>query len=256
MHRWRTSKDGLMMFCVWCFSLIPLACSPQIQPVKPEQPETGPSPHYSKACPPRYPYAAVNSTGGESACACEARRKTLISSKEGLLLQKHAAKITVMHSQNEGDVVDKVFDSKKHKKGGYLPFFPAVGRNLGDFCFVLQEEKLVICKNKQASLSELEPMSDVLGLKWRLLTVEEGEAEVEVLHQVGVSHHHVKHVPGFGLDVAADRHVLPVGQHHGHLPLGRTGAALFGLRQAHRHRTPHVHMKNTPTYMYTWRCVH
>lgn len=71
-----------------------------------------------------------------------------------------------------------------------------------------------------------------------------------------MSHHHVKHVPGFGLDVAADRHVLPVGQHHGHLPLGRAGAALFGLRRTHRHRTPHVHMKNTPTYMYTWRCVH
>lgn len=89
----------------------------------------------------------------------------MIRLKEGLLLQKHATKITVMHSQNEGDVVDKVFDSKKHKKGRYLPFFPAVGRNLGDFCFVLQEEKLVICKNKQTSLPELEPISDELGLK-------------------------------------------------------------------------------------------
>lgn len=74
-----------------------------------------------------------------------------------------------------------------------------------------------------------QPSSDEPGLKQRLLTVEEGEAEVEVFDQVGVSHHHVEHVPGFGLDVAADRHVLPVGQHHGHLPLGRTGASLFGL---------------------------
>lgn len=56
------------------------------------------------------------------------------------------AEITVRHSQNESDVVDEVFDSKEDKKGGYLPFLPAVGRNFGDFGFVVQEEKLVICQ--------------------------------------------------------------------------------------------------------------
>lgn len=145
-------KERRIVVVLW-FSLIPQACSPQIQPAEPEPPETSPSPHYSKACPPRYPYAAVNSTGGESVCAWEASRKTSIRWKEGLLLQEHATKITAVHSQNEGDVVDKIFDSKKHKKGGYLPFFPAVGRNFGDFCFVLQEKKLVIYtkKNKQTN---------------------------------------------------------------------------------------------------------
>lgn len=56
----------------WTFfflSSVPLACNPQTQPAEQEQPETSPSPHYSKACPPRYPYAAVSSTGAESVCA-------------------------------------------------------------------------------------------------------------------------------------------------------------------------------------------
>lgn len=72
-----------------------------------------------------------------------------------------------------------------------------------------------------------------------------------------MSHHHVEHVPGFGLDVAADRHVLPVGQHHGHLPLGRTGAALFGLGRAHRtQNATRAHEEHTHVHVHMAACAY
>jgi len=54
------------------FFFVPLACNPQTQPAEREQPGTNLSPRYSKACPLRYPYAAVSSIGDESVCACKA----------------------------------------------------------------------------------------------------------------------------------------------------------------------------------------
>lgn len=56
----------------WTFLFVPsvpLACNHQTPPAEQEQPETSLSPHYSRACLPRDPSAAVSSTDGESVCA-------------------------------------------------------------------------------------------------------------------------------------------------------------------------------------------
>lgn len=53
-------------------------------------------------------------------------------------------KVKHQYLQNEGDIINKIFDSKKHQKGGYLSLFPTVGRNFGDFRFMLQKEIFII----------------------------------------------------------------------------------------------------------------
>ena len=63
----------------------------------------------------------------------------------------------------------------------------------------------------------------------QFLTVCVGQSEVEVLHQVSVSHHHVEHVPPSGLHVTSDQYRLTTGQHHNDLPLRRTRPALLRL---------------------------
>lgn len=54
--------------------------------------------------------------------------------------------------QNEGDIVHKIFDSKKDQKAGHLPFLPAVRCNFGNFCFMIQKEILIICKTRRKHL--------------------------------------------------------------------------------------------------------
>lgn len=61
-----------------------------------------------------------------------------------------------LYSQNKGDVINKIFDSKKHQKRGDLPFFPAVRRHFGDFCFVLQKEILIICEMTKTDMINTE----------------------------------------------------------------------------------------------------
>lgn len=58
---------------------LPLAYNLQIQPAEQGQRDISQSPHYSRVCPPRYPYAAASSTGVASVCAYETGNKNDIN---------------------------------------------------------------------------------------------------------------------------------------------------------------------------------
>lgn len=72
-----------------------------------------------------------------------------------------------LHLQDEGNIINKKFDSKKHQEGRYLPFFPAVRCNFGDFCLVIQKEIFIICKTEQQQQQKLSnPFFVSLQLLW------------------------------------------------------------------------------------------
>lgn len=77
------------------------------------------------------------------------------------------------------------------------------------------------------------------------LTIEEGKTKVEMFHQVCVSHHHVKHISCFGLNVTANHHKLSVGQHYSHFSLRRTRASLSGLWWTNTNKQTHMDIEKT-----------
>lgn len=181
--------------------------------------------------------------------------------------------------QNEGDVVHKVFDSEEDQKGGHLPFLPTVRRNFGNFCFMFQKEILIICKTRRKLLchfiskiplwynmntfffSKFPPTTGcAVGIRTRrvrfLLTVEEGKTEVEVFHQICVSHHHVKHISGSGLNVTANNHILSIRKHYSDFSLRRTRTSFSGLCWVHTNKHTHMDTKNTFTCRYTIQTVY
>lgn len=138
------------------WSLAPLACSPQIQPAEPEQPETGRSPRCSKACPPRYPCAAVDSTGGESVCAWKPVGKHDLDRKRVYYCKHMQRKQQCCTHKMKEMSSTKYFTRRKTKKEDICPFFQLSGATL---------EIFVSCSRKKNSSSAKKTTKNSLELK-------------------------------------------------------------------------------------------
>lgn len=160
----------------------------------------------------------------------------------------------------------KYLTRRKTKKEDICPFFQLSGATLeifvswskkkyssstkeGENSRVVILLKKNLCYKNKTFFSKFPPTSwCAVGIRtWRvlfLLTVEEGKTEVEVFHQICVSHHHVKHISGPGLNVTANHHILSIRQHYSHLSLRRTRTSFSGLWWVHTNKHTHGHKEH------------
>lgn len=122
-------------------------------------------------------------------------------------------------------------------------------------------KKIPLWYNMNTFFSKFPPTTGcAVGIRTRrvrfLLTVEEGKTEVEVFHQICVSHHHVKHISGPGLNVTANHHILSIRKHYSHFSLRRTRTSFSGLCWVHTNKHTHTDTKNTFTCRYTIQTVY
>lgn len=171
----------------------------------------------------------------------------------------------------------KYLTRRKTKKEDICPFFQLSGATLEIFvscskkkysssakqgensCVILF--KIPLWYNMNTFFSKFPPTTGcAVGIRTRwvrfLLTVEEGKTEVEVFHQICVSHHHVKHISGPGLNVTANHHILSIRKHYSHFSLRRTRTSFSGLWWVHTNKHTHTDTKNTFTCRYTIRTVY